>query len=141
MKLYAESSAVLAWLLGKNDGEKTGQILADAQQIFSSDLTLVECDRVLVRAVSLGLAQEGSVADRRALLNRVSHTWSVVRLVRDVIDRARRPFPIEPVRALDALHLAAAVVVRERVEGVAMLALDNRVRNNARQMGFELLPS
>ena len=54
MKLYAESSAVLAWLLGDQRSGEVGDILGSGQTITTSDLTLVECSRVLHRAVSLG---------------------------------------------------------------------------------------
>jgi hypothetical protein len=36
---------------------------------MASDLVLIECDRVLIRAVTLGEVDEVTAADRRALLN------------------------------------------------------------------------
>jgi predicted nucleic acid-binding protein len=57
-----------------------------------------------------------------------------------VVDRARQPFPAEPIRTLDALHLATAVQARSLVPDLALLSLDRRVRACARAMGFELLP-
>ena len=52
MKLYAESSAALAWLLEQEHGELVADTLAQAELIITSDLTLIECDRVLIRAVA-----------------------------------------------------------------------------------------
>ena len=50
MNLYAESSAVLAWLLGEDAGAEVKEILTRAETVVASDLTVIECDRVLIRA-------------------------------------------------------------------------------------------
>ena len=50
MRLYAESSAVLAWLFGEPVGDVAREALAGAEMVLASELTLVECDRVLLRA-------------------------------------------------------------------------------------------
>lgn len=46
MSLYAESSAVLAWLLDEAAGTVVRQTLSEAEIVVASDLTLIECDRV-----------------------------------------------------------------------------------------------
>ena len=45
MRLYAESSAVLAWLLGDAAADPIRTLLQQAELVVTSDLTLVECDR------------------------------------------------------------------------------------------------
>jgi uncharacterized protein with PIN domain len=75
VNLYADSSAVLAWLLDEPDGTFVRQTLADAEIVLSSDLTLVECDRVLHRAATLGELTEAEVADRRAYPTRAASHW------------------------------------------------------------------
>lgn len=57
-----------------------------------------------------------------------------------MIDRATRPFPIEPVRTLDALHLGTALLARSAAPGLRLLTLDQRVRENGQRLGFETLP-
>ena len=64
MNLYAESSAVLAWLLGEEDGNRVREFLSGAELVTASDLTLIECDRVLLRAVVLGEIDEATASDR-----------------------------------------------------------------------------
>ena len=54
MNIYAESSAVLAWLLGEEAGRRVREVLRQAEIVIASDLTVLECDRVLIRAVTLG---------------------------------------------------------------------------------------
>ncbi len=51
-----------------------------------------------------------------------------------MIDRARRPFPVEPIRTLDALHLASALGAKETLDDLALLSLDHRIRSAARAM-------
>jgi uncharacterized protein with PIN domain len=49
VNLYAESSAVLAWLLDEQTAPAVRHLLCEAEVIVASDLTLIECDRVLLR--------------------------------------------------------------------------------------------
>ena len=138
--LYAESSAVLAWLLGEPAGEAVRQALAGAERVIASDLTLVECDRGLVRAWITTRVSEAAAADRKGLLAAAAAHWDLLHLEAEVVERARRPFPNEPLRTLDALHLASALVARAALPGLALLSLDDRVRDGGRALGFELLP-
>jgi predicted nucleic acid-binding protein len=141
MKLYAESSAALAWLLEEEHGELVAETLASADLVVASDLTLIECDRVLIRAVALDELDESDSVNRQARLNAVSMQWTLLTLDEDIIERARRPFPSEPVRTLDAIHLASALTARKALADLAMLSLDRRVRKAAERLGFRLLPS
>jgi predicted nucleic acid-binding protein len=141
MKLYAASSAALAWLLEQEHGELVAETLAQAELIITSDLTLIECDRVLIRAVALNELQESDAAHRQARFNAVATRWTLLALDEEIIERARRPFPSEPIRALDAIHLASAVTARKAVSDLTMLSLDGRVRKAADRLGFPLLPA
>jgi predicted nucleic acid-binding protein len=138
--IYVESSAVLAWLLGETRGDEVAEALAEADSVLASDLTLVECERVLIRAWSTGLMPEGVMVDQLAQLARVAAHWTRLRVSEDVVERARRPFPIEPVRTLDALHLASALAARAAVSELSVLCLDQRVRENAERLGFDTAP-
>jgi predicted nucleic acid-binding protein len=138
--LYAESSAILAWLLGEERGVTVADLLADSDGIIASDLTLVECERVLIRAWSTGSITEAELNDQSSELARVSTHWTRLRLDETVVERARRPFPVEPIRTLDALHLASALVARSVAPGLRLLTLDQRVRENAERLGFSTVP-
>jgi hypothetical protein len=139
--LYAESSAVLAWLLDEDASAVTRAELAGASLVVASDLTLIECDRVLLRAAALGELTEADAADRRAYLATASAHWQVLRLGADIADRARQPFPGPPVRTLDAIHLASALVARAALPGLEMLTLDTRIRDVARPLGLRVRPA
>ena len=57
------------------------------------------------------------------------------------MDRARRRFPREPVRALDALHLATVLRIGDFRPGLGVLSFDRRIRANAAALGFDVLPA
>ena len=109
--------------------------------MMASDLTLIECDRVLIRAVALGEMTEADAADRRAELNAAAAHWHVWRVSAEIVERARRPFPGEPIRTLDAIHLASALAARAALAGVQVLSLDDRIRGAARCLGLQLQPA
>ena len=141
MNLYAESSAVLSWLLGDEAGDECRTLLAAARLVISSDLTLIECDRVLHRAALLGEVSEAEAARTRTLASTAAEHWAMFAIHGEIVERARRAFPREPVRALDAIHLSSALVGRGMVGELLVLSLDERVRGNAAALGFGVLPA
>jgi predicted nucleic acid-binding protein len=140
MNLYADSSAVLAWLFAEDTADSVEQAFDRADGVVASDLTLVECDRALVRAHILGLLTEMEAVRRRAVLEAASVNWMILKLDREVLERSRRRFPAEPLRTLDALHIASALAARSVISDLALLSLDRRVRENGAALGFDLFP-
>ena len=138
--MYAESSAVLAWLLDEPEGAKVRHHLSAADIVVASDLTLIECDRVLLRAAAIDEMTEAEAADRRAHLTIAAAQWHLLRIGAEIVERARQPFPGDPIRTLDAIHLASAIVARSALPGLDILSLDDRVRKTARRLGFRVTP-
>ena len=95
---------------------------------------------MLIRAVSTSAVPEAVASERRAVLAGTVDHWVIFDLDAEVVERARRPFPAEPIRTLDAIHLATATLAQSLVSELAVLSLDDRVRASARQMGFRVLP-
>jgi hypothetical protein len=141
VNLYAESSAVLAWLLDEPTAPAVRGILSQAEVIVASDLTLIECDRVLLRAVALRELTEAEAADRRAHLVEAAAHWQVLRIAGEIVDRSRQPFPGDPIRTLDAIHLASLLIARSAVVGLRLLSLDDRVRKAAIRLGVAVEPA
>jgi len=132
---------VLAWLLDEGPAPEVRRLLGAADVVVSSDLTLIECDRVLLRGVALGELREGDAADRRARLVAAATHWHMLRVSPEVVDRARRPFPGEPIRTLDAIHLASALEARAAVPGLELLSLDDRIRRAGSRLGLPVVPA
>lgn len=140
MTRYAESSAVLAWLLGETRGRAIEDWLAGADAIVTSDLTLVEIDRALLRLVAVGRLDEPTAAALRERTGQLASTWAIEPVSTAVVERARQSFPHDLIRALDAIHVATAVVVQSRVVELDVLSLDDRVRSNAAALGLRVVP-
>jgi uncharacterized protein with PIN domain len=139
--VYAETSAVLAWLLDEPSGSRVAAFLRPPAPVIVSDLTLIECDRALLRLAS---QRPDSLADTEILRSRLTAVgagWAIEPIARPVVERARAPFPDDAIRSLDAIHLATAVVVRSSVGEVDVLSLDERIRSNAVALGFRVLPA
>lgn len=132
---------MLSWLLGEPHSEAVRAALAGAELVLASELTLIECRRVLVRAIATGRVDEAAAADRRAQLLQASQHWAILSLEPEVSERASRPLPLEPVRTLDALHLAFALFARSMVPETQLLSLDERIRACGKELGFELIPA
>jgi uncharacterized protein with PIN domain len=90
VSLYAESSAVLAGLLNESSASEVRRLLAGAEIIVTSELTLIECNRVLIRAVALGELNEAEAADRRAHLANAAARWHVLQIGSEIVDRAKQ---------------------------------------------------
>jgi hypothetical protein len=55
------------------------------------------------------------------------------------VERARQPFPGEPIRTLDAIHLASALVARTAIVGLTLLSLDDRVCRAGKKLGLDII--
>lgn len=103
---------------------------------MTSGLTLAETGRAILRARAVGrLTADEERAAVRALRRWERRTY-VVAVSEAVLDRIRRPFPMEPVRTLDAAHLATVEVLGEPPALVTVVTRDRRVRDNARALGY-----
>ena len=140
MIAYAETSAVLAWVLGETGDDDVRKALASAERVVSSTLTQVECARGISRAVGMGRIGRGEELAALRLMDTAAATWAVLEMSGRVLTRARGTFPVEPVRTLDALHLATAMVFREAMADLAVVSLDDRIRANAVALGFAVIP-
>ena len=80
------------------------------------------------------------VAQTRDSLNAVAEHWTVFTIDNQVVDRARRPFPREPLRTPDAIHLSTALIARSLVTELSMVALAKPIRRNAVALGIDLFP-
>jgi predicted nucleic acid-binding protein len=137
--LYAETSAILRVLL-EGDAQ-LARALTDATRLVTSDLTFAEADRGLRRALAAGRLDAKRFRDGEQWLTRFARACDILALDRATLDRARRDFPVEPVRTLDALHLATLKMWDETVGPLALLSTDSRVRANAAAWGLSLIPA
>ena len=111
-----------------------------ADSVMASDLTVLECDRSLVRAAALSLVREEDIARLRQILAHTVNRWRLMPISREIVSRARQPFPGEPIRSMDAIHLASALAAADSVPEVGLLSLDRRVRETGVRLGLRVVP-
>lgn len=135
--LYVESSGLVAALL-ESDRPALEALRAPWPKVTSA-LTFAEASRAILRARrTKRLTPQGERTATRAL-QRFERRCYIVTVNEAVLRRARRPFPVEPVRTLDAVHLATAEVLGEPPPLMTMLTRDARVRANASALGYTVV--
>ena len=139
-ELFVESSAVVAWLVGEARGPEVARILRAARTPWISALAVPECMRAMRRAATLARLDAATVQTARRRLSRLASGCRVIPVDAEILDRAAGAFPVEPVRTLDAIHLASLERVRQISPAIVMLSLDDRVRQNASQLGVSVTP-
>ncbi|HEX5110120.1 MAG TPA: type II toxin-antitoxin system VapC family toxin [Vicinamibacterales bacterium] len=133
---YIESSALLAALLEQDAGA-----LSDLRELgirVTSALTFAEASRALIRARAAGRITPNEERQALRALRTFERRCSVVAVTSEVLSRCMRPFPVEPIRTLDAVHLATVEMLGELPPLVTLVTRDERVRANGRALGYEV---
>jgi len=121
--------------------EAAGGLLREDGALAVWWITWVECAVALNRLAREGELDEKTMAEARALLDRLAEDWSVIQPVNEVRLLAERLSMRHPLKAADALQLAAALVwCDEETEGRDFVCLDERLRRAASDEGFDILP-
>ncbi|MEO7117479.1 MAG: type II toxin-antitoxin system VapC family toxin [Candidatus Limnocylindrales bacterium] len=132
MNVYVDSSVVLRVILGEPGRLASWERIDEA---VSSELIRVECLRTIDRArIRLGLA-DTAIARHRADVLEVIASMGLVPVSTIVLERAAEPFPTL-LGSLDALHLASALLIRDRYDGLVFATHDGALAVAARSMGF-----
>lgn len=138
---YWDSSAVLAMLFAE-------QRTAAVKNLYLKDptqtvwcLTEVEVAAALARRTREGMPKD-QAAEVRETWRRLATRWSEVVWLDVVRPRAIRLINTHPLRAGDALQLAAAIAAAgEHPEALPFVCLDDRLREAAQKEGFPVLPA
>ena len=135
---YVETSALLRVIL---EGDETMQPLLLAGTCYTSALTFAEARRAIRRARSTGrLDAAGAQSARRRVAE--FESWSeVIPIGDDVLRRTAEEFPVEPVRTLDAIHLATMQLLAETLPELDVVSTDDRIRENAEALGIKVAPA
>jgi predicted nucleic acid-binding protein len=135
---YVETSLLLRVVL-EGDEALRPLLLADAR--YTSALTFAEATRAILRARLSGRLDAGGAIHARRLLAEFERCCEVVPLADEVLHRAGQAFPVEPVRTLDAIHLATLQILAEEFHDVDVASSDERIRDNAKALGLTVLPA
>jgi len=131
---YIESSALVAALL-ERDADALKSVRTRGRKVTSA-LTIAEAARAILRArAAARLTTDQERAAVRAL-RRFERRCFLVAVTDPILTRVRRPFPVEPIRTLDAVHLATAELLGEPPALIVVVTRDVRVRENAQALGY-----
>jgi predicted nucleic acid-binding protein len=138
---FWDSSALLPLALHEPASAEMERLLRADPDLVLWWAAPVECASALARGVRQGrlsLAAEGAA---RAVVERLKASAFEVRPLEEVRARAARLLALHPLRAADALQLAAALVwCRERTADAPFVCLEDRLRLAAAREGFRVLP-
>jgi predicted nucleic acid-binding protein len=125
--IYLDTSVVLAELFAEDrrppDGFWTGRFVAS---------------RLLEYETWTRVHARGAAATHGEAVREIMGSVSLVELAPTVLARAAEPFP-EPVRTLDALHLATALFLANRGQVTGVATYDERLGRAARAVGLTVL--
>ena len=136
MIAYLDSSVVLRVVLGQRGSLREWKAIEAG---VASALLEVECLRTLDRLRLLEGVAEGEIARRREAIYRIVEALTVIEPTRPVLARAAQPFPVV-LGTLDAIHLATALMWRERSDAELVMAThDAALGLAARAVGFRVI--
>jgi len=134
--VYVETSAVLRWLFGQERADRVASFFEAVHRPLSSVLTILEARRAIVRASRERRIQRPRALQLERLLTHASETWTLLEITEHIRFRAARPFPVEPVRTLDAIHLSTSLEFAQVFPNLSVLSFDDRILDNLEPLGL-----
>ena len=140
MKLYLDTSALVK-LYVEEEGSPVVRDAADrAELIATAAIAYVEARAALVRRRHEGTP---SIGEYRGIIRDLDSDWTrylIVEIAGALIREAARLAEAHRLRAYDAIHLASAAAVHDRLaEPIVFASWDMGLEKVARRVGFESL--
>jgi predicted nucleic acid-binding protein len=135
---YVETSALLRALL---EGDEPMRRLLAGTALATSALTFLEATRAIARARRDRRLDARGAREAQRQLSLFQRSCAVVAIDDQVLELASGEFPVEPVRSLDAIHLASLRLLERASGSLEVVSCDERVRRNTVAFGLALLPA
>lgn len=134
MNFYVDSSVILRVLRGQKDAWKGW---GKWEKAYSSTLIRVECRRFIDRMRLEYDWNDDDIANAGAQLRRLERVITKARMSAAIMERAAAPMPTN-VKTLDAIHVATASLIRERLQpNLIFVTHDQQQARAARALGFD----
>jgi predicted nucleic acid-binding protein len=138
---FWDSSAIIPLCLRESTSEAVKGLLKSEEDMVVWWTTRIECLSALSRRHREKTLSSNDNLKARAILSALAEAWSEVQPTEMIRQRAERLLSIHPLRAADALQLAAALIwAQENPRGLALVCLDHNLREAALREGFSVLP-
>jgi predicted nucleic acid-binding protein len=141
LKLYLDTSALVKLYVVEEGSTRVQEAVAATETVATATIAFVEARAALNRR-----RREGSLSrkDYHHTVNELETDWEqyvLLEVTRGVIRRAADLTHIHPLRAYDAIHLASAMALKERIEGPMFFASwDSTLGSAAKREGLRLVP-
>lgn len=138
---FWDTSAIIPLIVQEPRSETLRRLLEQDAGIVVWWATRVECVSAISRRAKEGTLVPEGEASARELLNDLSEIWTEARPTVRLRTLAEQALVTHPLRAADALQLAAALIWRgSQPRGRPLVCLDERLRIAASRSGFVVLP-
>ncbi len=133
---FWDSSAIAPLIVEEVNSAHTQSLIGSDPAITVWWATEVECAAAITRHQRAGLTDDAA-ATAFERLDRAASIWNEIHPVPDIRRTARRLLRVHPLRAADALQLAAAILGSERDPTTQeFVCLDDRLLDAASREGF-----
>lgn len=137
---FWDSSAILPLLVEETHSSRLGALLDEDTTLTVWWATEVECSSALARAEREGRLDTNGARAAFDALNALVTGWVEVQAAATVRSIATRLVRVHPLRAADALQLAAAIVAAAREPAtLPFVTLDERLALAAEREGFPVM--
>ena len=138
---FWDSSAIIPLVVPEEETEIVTRLLTEDPQMLVWTLTITEIYSAVYRKIRAHQLQSTLLPSLRDRLQQVGRGWSEIIQIEGVRSRANRLLAVHPLRAADALQLAAALLAfQDRSEGAELVTFDFNLRQAAENEGFVVLP-
>jgi uncharacterized protein len=139
MKFW-DASAIVPLLIAERSSPSLRAIVADDPLMLVWWATQIECTSALARLDREGLLDTQSVRAAHKRLSQLVANWQEVDPRDEVRETAARLLRVHPLRAADALQLAAAFVAASgRPSSLEFVTLDEKLATAAHKEGFAMV--
>lgn len=139
---YWDTAALAPLLVRENMSAAMTDLMRGDPVVATWWGTRVECASVLARLEREGNLDETGTGQARARLTALAETWTEITPSELLREQAERVLRLHPLRAADALQLAAALVASDlRPTNLTFVSLDHRLVTAAQREGFRVAGS
>lgn len=135
---FWDSSALVPLCLDQPRTEKSRQLHAEDPELVVWWGSSIECASAIARLHRDGYLSASDEAEARSLLGALAESWYEIQPGDAVREQANRVLRLHPLRAADALQLAAALEWAGSPPQGAFVSFDERLQAAAHREGFSI---
>jgi predicted nucleic acid-binding protein len=137
---FWDSSAIISLVVNEADSDARNVLLREDEQVVTWWASRVECASALNRLCREQSLDDKGLAQALGNLDRFCETCLEILPSEEVRKRALRLLRLHPLRAADALQLAAALIAaREDPSSLAFVTGDEKLKTAGQKEGFDVL--